>query len=452
MDGRSPQAQAGPDADDACDDALIVLAAGRGRRAGGPVPKQYAELEGPDGNALPVLVHTLNHLAAAFVTSGATALPRLVIVIRPEDRPLFEARIRTHLPTGWAAELVEGGAERALSVRAGLEALAQRAPFPRHVFIHDGARPFVGRELIAALQQALADHQGAAPALPLTDALWRGTGGKVVADVPRAGLFRAQTPQAFAFTAILAAHRANEDATAADDVAVARAHGIEVAITPGSEDNIKITHGQDFARARRILVHFDPTGGERVVLALSSNSEMTTMPGHATASAPATSARHEPPMRVGHGFDVHAFTTGDRVILGGVAIPFEKALAGHSDADVVLHALADAIYGALAEGDIGRHFPPSEAKWKAAASDIFLSHAADLVRQRGYRIANLDVTAICEAPKIGPHAAAMAGRIAEICAISPGQVSVKATTSERLGFTGRGEGIAAMATALLLRE
>ena len=427
-------------------EALVVLAAGRGRRAGGTVPKQYADLGGR-----PVLVHAIGNLLAAF----GRPVPRLVLVIRPEDRSRLETSVLPHLPEGVAPLIVTGGAERALSVKAALEALAAEPVPPTHVFIHDGARPFVSRAMIAALRAALAGAPAAAPALPVTDALWRGEEGHVVASVPRAGLFRAQTPQAFAFPAILAAHRAHADPMAADDVAVARAHGLEVAITPGDEDNIKITHPADFVRAGRILAARASDALTAASLPVPDGTAATGT-GETEADHPDSDCKEEPPMppalRLGHGFDVHAFTEGDRVILGGIAIPHDRALKGHSDADVVLHALADALYGALAEGDIGRHFPPSDPRWKGAASDVFLEHAACLARERGFEIANLDVTVIAEAPKIGPHAEAMAARIARICALSPAQVSVKATTSEGLGFTGRREGIAAMATALLMRR
>ncbi len=230
---------------------------------------------------------------------------------------------------------------------------------------------------------------------------------------PRDGLFRAQTPQGFDFAAILAAHRAH-DGDAADDVEVARAAGIEVAIVPGEERNLKITTADDFARAETFL------GGPMDI-------------------------------RTGNGFDVHAFGPGDHVTLCGVRIPFETGLAGHSDADVGMHAVTDAIYGALAMGDIGRHFPPSDPQWKGAASHIFLTHAVDLAGTEGFRITHADVTLICEEPKIGPHAAEMQSEMARIMGIEAGRISVKATTSERLGFTGRGEGIAALATATLVR-
>ncbi len=247
----------------------------------------------------------------------------------------------------------------------------------------------------------------------MTDALWHGTDGTVSGTHPRDGLFRAQTPQGFHFKKILAAH-ANFRGNAADDVEVARAAGIHVKITQGNEANLKITTPADFERAENIL-------------------------------------RGPMDIRLGNGFDVHAFEHGDHVTLCGVSIPHDKALKGHSDADVGMHAVTDAIYGALAEGDIGRHFPPSEMEWKDADSAIFLKHAIDLASSKGYAISNIDCTLICERPKIGPHATVMMARMAEIMGLRADQISVKATTSERLGFTGREEGIASIATATLVK-
>jgi 2-C-methyl-D-erythritol 4-phosphate cytidylyltransferase/2-C-methyl-D-erythritol 2,4-cyclodiphosphate synthase len=264
--------------------------------------------------------------------------------------------------------------------------------------------------VIAALE---AGAPAAAPALPVTDALWTGADGYVTGTQDRTGLYAAQTPQGFDFAAILAAHRAH-DGTAPDDVAVARAAGLAVTITPGDADNIKITHAGDFARVERIV-------------------------GAAMD------------IRVGTGFDVHRFGPGDHVMLCGVAVPHARGLQGHSDADVGLHALADAIYGALAEGDIGRHFPPSDPQWKGTESHVFLRHAARLAGERGFAINNIDVTLICEQPKIGPHAATMRTAIATIAGVNAGRVSVKATTTERLGFAGRGEGIAAQAAVTLMK-
>ncbi len=372
--------------------AAVIVAAGRGSRAGGEIPKQWQMLAGK-----PVLAHTL----AAF----RDHVDRLVLVIHPDDRDRAAA-------VAGDALLVAGGAARDASVRAALEAL-EGAGMTR-VLIHDGARPLVDAGVIGRVLAALDTHPGAAPALPITDALWRGAGGLVDGTQDRTGLWRAQTPQGFRFDAILGAHRAHPG-QAADDVEVARAAGLDVAIVEGDEANLKLTFPGDFARAEAIL----------------KGRGMD--------------------VRLGNGYDVHAFTTGDHVWLCGVKVPHGRALLGHSDADVGMHALTDAIYGALAEGDIGRHFPPSDPQWKGAESHIFLRHAAGLMRERGYELGNCDVTLVCERPKIGPHAGAMQAALAAIMGVEVGRVSVKATTSERLGFTGREEGIAALATACLVR-
>jgi 2-C-methyl-D-erythritol 4-phosphate cytidylyltransferase/2-C-methyl-D-erythritol 2,4-cyclodiphosphate synthase len=284
---------------------------------------------------------------------------------------------------------------------------------PDQVLIHDVARPALGDDVIERVLDALKDYPAAAPGLPVTDALWRGANGTVTGGCSREGLYRAQTPQGFHFDAILKAHHAN-NAPAADDVEVARRAGLEVAIVDGDERNLKITRPEDFARA---------------ALALKGS--------------------HMIDIRMGNGYDVHAFEPGNEVILCGVPIAHTAQLKGHSDADVAMHAITDALYGAIAEGDIGRHFPPSDPQWKDAESAIFLSHAAQLVRSQGFAIGNIDCTIICELPKIGPHAAAMQANLAKIIDIEPTRISVKATTSERLGFTGRQEGIAAIATAAL---
>lgn len=372
--------------------AVIIVAAGRGSRMGGEVAKQWQLLAGK-----PVVAHAL----AAF------AGLRLVLVIHPEDRARAE---------GFGVQLVEGGATRDASVLAGLEALA--GGDVTKVLVHDGARPLVSRALVDRLIAALDENDGAAPALAVTDALWRGAAGLVTGTADRAGLYRAQTPQAFRFAPILAAHRAHPGG-ALDDVEVALAAGLDVRIVEGEESNLKLTFPGDFARAEAILK------GPQLEKALGD-------------------------VRLGNGYDVHAFCEGDHVWLCGVKVPHSKGLLGHSDADVGMHALTDAIYGALAAGDIGRHFPPSDPQWKGAASHIFLSHAAGLAAERGYRIANCDVTLVCEHPKIGPHALEMAAELARIMGIEVNRVSVKATTSERLGFTGREEGIAALATACLV--
>lgn len=375
----------------------ILVAAGRGVRAGGGQPKQWRPLAGRR-----VFDHALDALRAA---PGVDAV---VAVLHRDDLAEAEAL------AAMGVRAVEGGATRDASVRAALEALAGRGV--TRVLIHDAARPMVSAALITRLIDALATVPAAAPGLAVTDALWRGDAGRVAGTVPRDGLFRAQTPQAFRYDVLLAAHRAHPGG-AADDVEVARAAGLDVLILDGEEENLKITHAPDFARAEAIL----------------------------------TRRRGPMDIRLGNGFDVHRLVPGAGVTLCGLTLPFDRALEGHSDADVAMHAVTDAIYGALAEGDIGRHFPPSDPQWKGAASEIFLAHAAALAREKGFAIANCDVTIICEQPKIGPHAAAMQAEMARILGIEPGRVSVKATTSERLGFTGREEGIAALATAALVK-
>lgn len=374
-----------------CTYAAIITAAGRGTRAGGDLPKQWRKL-GRDS-------------ALARSIRAFAGFSRIIVTVTPQDMDRALAEI------AGPVVLVAGGETRSASIRAALETL--EGSDITHVLIHDGARPLVSDAVIRGVVDALqAGAQAAAPALPVSDALWRAEGGQVTATASREGLFRAQTPQGFALAPILAAHRAFPEG-AADDVELALRAGLAVSVTPGDEDNLKLTWPGDFARAERIL-------------------------GNAMD------------IRLGNGFDVHAFTAGDHVWLCGVRVPHDRALLGHSDADVGMHALTDAIYGALAQGDIGRHFPPSDPQWKGAESHIFLRHAADLARSMGYRLSNADVTLICERPKVGPHAAAMQARLAEITGTDPDRISVKATTSERLGFTGREEGIAAIATATLI--
>lgn len=374
----------------------IIVAAGRGTRAGGGLAKQWRMLAGR-----PVLAHALE----AFRAAG---LAPVVLVLHPND---FDRADPLMAP---GVLRVAGGASRDASVRAGLAALDGTGA--EGVLIHDGARPAVSRALIDRLRAALATHEAAAPALPVTDALWRGAEGRVLAPHPREGLFRAQTPQAFRLGAIAAAH-AIHPGGAADDVEVALAAGLDVAILEGEEDNLKITHPADFARAERII-------GAR---------------------------GREMDVRLGNGFDVHRFGPGDHVWLCGVRIAHDRALVGHSDADVAIHAICDAIYGALGSGDIGQHFPPSDPQWRGAPSRVFLAHAAALARDGGWRIANVDVSIVCERPRIGPHAGAMRALLAEVLALDPSAVGIKATTSEGLGFTGREEGIVALATAALIR-
>jgi 2-C-methyl-D-erythritol 4-phosphate cytidylyltransferase/2-C-methyl-D-erythritol 2,4-cyclodiphosphate synthase len=384
--------------------AAIVVAPGRGERAsanGDAVPKQYRTVAGA-----PVLTRAIRGLLEQ------RAIDWVLPVIHAEHAERYAA---LGLDSDRLLPPVAGGAQRQESVRAGLEALAARQP--DLVLIHDAARPFVDAAVIEGVLAALDSADGALPAVPVTDTIKRSPDGRTVtATEDRHTLFAAQTPQGFRFPQILAAHlrAARLPREFTDDAAIAEWAGLSVVLTPGSSGNIKLTHPADFERAERRQ---------------RSGDDMET--------------------RVGTGFDVHAFEAGNAVWLGGIEITHSMRLAGHSDADVALHALADALYGALAEGDIGRHFPPSDPEWKDAASAIFLEHAAGLVASRHGRIVNLDLTLICEAPRIGPHVAAMREAIATICAIAPSRVAVKATTSERLGFTGREEGIAAMATATI---
>ena len=372
----------------------LIVAAGRGTRFGGETPKQYLPLGGET---------VLRHAVGAFV-----AHPRVegvLVAIRPEDRALFDRTV-AGLPV---LPPVPGGAERQDSVRLGLEALATHKP--ERVLIHDGARPFPNAALIDRVIDGLDDAPAAIPAVPLGDTIKRVEDGRIVETVDRSQLWRAQTPQGFRFDAILAAHRQMAGRVLTDDAAVAEAAGLAPLIVAGSEENLKVTTAEDLAAAERLL------------------------------------AARQGDVRVGQGYDVHPFGPGDHVMVCGVAIPHEVAPVGHSDADVGLHALTDAVLGAIGAGDIGMHFPPSDPRWRGASSDRFLAYAATLVRERGGAIAAVDVTIICERPKIAPYRDRMIERLAEILGISPGRVSVKATTTERLGFIGRGEGIAAQAVA-----
>ncbi|MFY0310787.1 bifunctional 2-C-methyl-D-erythritol 4-phosphate cytidylyltransferase/2-C-methyl-D-erythritol 2,4-cyclodiphosphate synthase [Leisingera sp. D0M16] len=374
--------------------AALIVAAGRGTRAGGGTPKQWRPLKHR---------RVIDWTLEAFDKAGVGLT---VLVLSADDHQAWE-----EFSGKPGLILAEGGSERAASVLNGLKALDHQDV--TKVLIHDAARPCVSTALIRNIISALDEGPAAAPALAVTDALWTGADGTVTGTQDRNGLFAAQTPQGFRFQDILAAHLAHPGG-AADDVEVARAAGLDVRIIPGEPDNIKITRPEDFARAERIL-----------------GADMD--------------------IRLGNGYDVHRFGPGDSVILCGVEIPHEKTLQGHSDADVGMHAVTDAIYGALAQGDIGQHFPPSDPQWKGAASEIFLRHAANLAREMGFTLSNVDCTLVCEYPKVGPHAAKMREVMAEILGISADRVSIKATTSERLGFTGRGEGIAAIATAALVK-
>ncbi|HZG45476.1 MAG TPA: bifunctional 2-C-methyl-D-erythritol 4-phosphate cytidylyltransferase/2-C-methyl-D-erythritol 2,4-cyclodiphosphate synthase [Allosphingosinicella sp.] len=378
----------------------LIVAGGRGVRAGGDIPKQYRMLAG-----VPVLRRTV----LAFLRHREVA--GVQVVIHPDDEALYQVAVAgLDLPPP-----VAGGATRQESVARGLAALDGQGE--AIVLIHDAARPLVPADLIGrCIDKARAQLTGSeavavVPALAVADSLRRGA-ERLDAEVNRDDLVRVQTPQCFELRAFAALHEASPDAEATDDAALAMRAGWAVATVAGDEMNMKLTAPEDFARAETMLAARSST-------------------------------------RTGLGFDVHAFETGDHVWIGGVRIAHDRALKGHSDADVGLHALTDALLGAIAAGDIGDHFPPSDPKWKGAPSPIFLEHARALVEERGGRIEHVDVTMICEAPRIGPHREAMRTRIAELLRLPLQRVSVKATTTERLGFTGRGEGIAAQAVATI---
>jgi 2-C-methyl-D-erythritol 4-phosphate cytidylyltransferase/2-C-methyl-D-erythritol 2,4-cyclodiphosphate synthase len=375
----------------------VVVAAGRGTRFGGGLPKQYRSLCGE-----PVLRHTVR---CFHEHPGVDAV---LVVIHPDDTALYQASIAelSVLPA------VTGGSTRQQSVYRGLMSLAD-AP-PRFVLIHDAARPVVTTALISRVLDGLHHAPVVIPALPVVDTLKSATSAHpfplVTATLDRTNLWRAQTPQGFAYDALLAAHQQLQDESLTDDAALAERLRMPIALVPGDEDNAKITSEDDLMRTERTL---------------RANTEV----------------------RTGCGFDVHRFTPGDHVMLGGVRIPHTAGLAGHSDADVVLHALTDALLGAIADGDIGSHFPPTDERWRGAASSVFLAHACTLLKARGGNLLNADITVICERPKVGPHRAAIRAAIATAMDCSVERVSVKATTTEGLGFTGRGEGIAAQAIA-----
>jgi len=377
----------------------IIVAAGSGNRAGGEIPKQYQEIGGK-----PVICHTLE----AFISHRA--IDDIIVVISPEHRKLYDNAIK-----GYPLRApVNGGNTRQQSVFNGLKAISDGKP--TKVLIHDAARPFVSPAIISDVVAALDNSAGAIPGVPVVDTVCQVTSGQITGRLNRDELRAVQTPQGFVFEAIFTAHEkavADGNTNASDDASLVS----PVTVIAGEAINSKITTSEDIAKADIYM--------KQINLADLGD------------------------IRVGQGFDVHAFETGDHVILCGVEIPFTAKLKGHSDADVAMHALTDAILGAISEGDIGKHFPPSEAQWKGAASDIFLKKAVDLVAQRGGIVAHCDITIICEAPKLRPHIDAMRDELAKIMAMKIDRVSVKATTSEQLGFTGRGEGIAAMATATI---
>jgi 2-C-methyl-D-erythritol 4-phosphate cytidylyltransferase/2-C-methyl-D-erythritol 2,4-cyclodiphosphate synthase len=382
--------------------AALIVAAGRGTRAGEGGPKQYRTIGGR-----PVVALSIEPFAAS------PAVRMILPVIHADDREVFTAA------TGKAPKVREpvvGGATRQESVRLGLEALA--AAGATHVLIHDAARPFVSGALVKRVSDALADHDAVLPASPVADTVVRaGAGGTADAWVDRSGLYTAETPQGFALPLILEAHRraAEAEMSFTDDAGVARWAGATVTIVPGERSNVKLTTAEDIAAGEARL-----------------RAEELVRIGE---------------VRVGTGYDVHRFGPGSAVTLGGVSIPHGHGLVGHSDADVGLHALTDALLGTIGEGDIGSHFPPSDPALRGASSDRFLSAAVARVRARGGHISHLDLTIIAEAPKIGPHREAMRARIASIAGIDVTRVAVKATTNEGLGSIGRGEGIAAIGTA-----
>ena len=370
--------------------AAVIVAAGKGLRAGGTMPKQFADWRGKP---------LVRHSAEAFARLGA----RPIVVAVPADALVQAQQVLSGIDS---VQIVSGGPSRRESVARALEALAPAGP--AMVLIHDAARPDLPRSVVERLLGALATQPGAIPVLPVVDSIAVAAGGLMASAARREELRRVQTPQAFRYADILAAHRAWDGAAdAGDDAQVARAAGLPVALVEGDERLRKLTFAEDFR-----------TGGGMI--------------------------------RTGTGFDVHRLAEGEELWLCGVRIEHDRGLAGHSDADVGLHAVVDAILGACALGDIGEHFPPSDPRWKDAASGRFVAHAVALAADAGYAIGNVDLTLICEAPKIGPHREAMRTKLAALLGVDPGQVSIKATTTERLGFTGRGEGIAAQAAATLV--
>jgi 2-C-methyl-D-erythritol 4-phosphate cytidylyltransferase/2-C-methyl-D-erythritol 2,4-cyclodiphosphate synthase len=388
--------------------AILVVAAGRGTRVGGDQPKQYRPLLG-----IPLLTRTLSNLSSAAPDAHLRA------VIHPDDRAAYSAALG-QLPEGGAqwAEPAIGGATRQQSVRNGLEALAAEGISQEAiVLVHDAARPFLTSGLVSRAIETARSHGAAVPGLPLTDTVKQvAPSGRIHGSPDRVSLRTVQTPQAFRFDVLLAAHRQAADAgeyDLTDDAAVVERAGHAVYVFEGERENIKLTTADDFSRAEARLL------GDLV------------------------------DVRCGQGFDVHAFGSGDHIWLGGLKIPHDRGLEGHSDADVLAHAITDAILGALADGDIGAHFPPSDPQWKGAASSVFLADAVKRVKRRGGLLAHVDATIICEHPKIGPHRDAIRQNLATVMGIAVSRVALKATTSERLGFTGRGEGIAALATATL---
>jgi len=334
------------------------------------------------------------------------------VVISPQHRDLYDRAVAgLNLP-----EPVHGGATRQDSVRLGLEALAAQDTKPDLVMIHDAARPLIDAATITAVSKALDTAQGAIAAKPLVDTLKRGAGTSITDTIDRANLWQAHTPQAFHFDVILNAHQQVIGQQLTDDAAVAEKAGLTVTLVPSNPDNMKITNPDDLGRAARLL------------------------------------GQNFGDIRTGLGFDVHRLIKGDVIHLGGLSIPHNMTLEGHSDADVILHAITDALLGTMAAGDIGTHFPPSDPQWKGADSSLFIRHAVRMINERGGLISHVDVVIMCEQPRLGPHREAMQKRLAELMEVNPDRVSLKATTTEQLGFTGRGEGIAAQAIATVRFE
>jgi 2-C-methyl-D-erythritol 4-phosphate cytidylyltransferase/2-C-methyl-D-erythritol 2,4-cyclodiphosphate synthase len=373
----------------------LIVAAGSGQRFGGAVPKQYQQLGGAS---------ILRRSVLAFLHHPH--IDQVRVVINPAHLDLYDKAVGD---LGLSAP-INGGASRQDSVRLGLEALAL-AGAPDLVMIHDAARPLIDAPTITAVRRALDQQPGAIAAKPLVDTLKRGNQAVIEATIDRSNLWQAHTPQAFHFATILKAHQQCAGAALTDDAAVAEQAGIPVILVPSNPDNMKITNPDDLGRAERLMGH--------------NHSDI----------------------RTGLGFDVHRLIPGDKIWLGGLAIPHTQTAEAHSDGDVVLHAVVDAILGTMAAGDIGTHFPPSDPQWKNADSAQFVRHAVRMVNERGGLIAHVDIVLMCEAPRVGPHREAMVKRLAELLDVTPDRVSIKATTTERLGFTGREEGIAAQAVA-----
>ncbi|MDG1708155.1 MAG: bifunctional 2-C-methyl-D-erythritol 4-phosphate cytidylyltransferase/2-C-methyl-D-erythritol 2,4-cyclodiphosphate synthase [Emcibacteraceae bacterium] len=376
--------------------AAIIVAAGRGHRLGGEIPKQYLDIGGT-----PVLRRTID------IFKDNPLIDYIQVIIHPDDHELYENAIGDlELPTP-----IHGGDTRQQSVLNGLEAISDISP--EYVYIHDAARPFLNQNILNDLIEIVEVSGAVIPALKVTDTIkYMGT-DKIDSTLDRNYLYRAQTPQAFRYKAIFMAHRRFENDDMTDDSAIAEKRGLQVRIIAGSENNFKITTSEDLTKAEMMV------------------------------------GKTYTDVRTGYGVDVHAFEEGDHVMLGGIKIPHGKSLKGHSDADVALHAITDAVLGAMALGDIGDHFPPSDDKWKDASSDLFLKHAASLVEDAEGVIAHVDLTIICEAPKIAPHREKIRDRISEIIDLDIARISVKATTTEKLGFTGKGEGIMAQAVVTI---